>query len=200
FAQAQYLARVDLTSKGYCAGMTNAMALALHRGDEKIFLENLRKASTTATPMAQHTKFNHDMKSLQNVLDQTGDFHIGRMPSLIDSQRIINDLSTATTSKYLRISTEDHAMLAAVRIRNGKKEWFFFDPDSGLAKFDNLQSMRNAMEKLLDRGAMAATLKPLMSAQGTRQFYVSPFQPNDVLDSKVDSFAVSIMVSNPLAP
>ncbi|MGR2708055.1 hypothetical protein B7453_18365 [Pseudomonas sp. IB20] len=200
FAQAQYLARVDLTSKGYCAGMTNAMALALHRGDEKIFLENLRKASTTATPMAQHTKFNHDMKSLQNVLDQTGDFHIGRMPSLIDSQRIINDLSTATTSKYLRISTEDHAMLAAVRIRNGKKEWFFFDPDSGLAKFDNLQSMRNAMEKLLDRGAMAATLKPFMSAQGTRQFYVSPFQPNDVLDSKVDSFAVSIMVSNPLAP
>lgn len=198
FSQMEYLARIDLTSKGDCAGLVNAMALALQRGDEKIFLANLSKASTTTLQPPQHIKFNQDVKALQNAVNQKESFHIGTYPSATSSQSIIDQLSRATKSTYLRISTTDHALLAGVRIKDNKKEWFFFEPNGGLVRFDNLQSMQNGMKKILDSGSVAATLNPTITSQGVREFQVSPFQPNDVVTDKIDSFAVSLMVSHPL--
>jgi hypothetical protein len=198
FSQSSYLARVDLTSKGDCAGMVNAMALALHRGDETVFLENMRRASTTPLPTAQHSKFNQDLNTLQASVNQKETFHIGTAPSVMSHPRIIDDLSRATTSKYLRISTRDHALLAGVRINAGKKEWFFFEPNGGLVKFDNPQSMQAGLEKVLNSGSVGQTLNPRITQQGQREFHVSPFHPNDIVTAKIDSFAVSILVSEPL--
>lgn len=198
FSQIEYLARVDLTSKGDCAGLVNAMALALHRGDEKVFLSNLNKASTTASQTPQHVKFNHDLKTLQNTVDQKHTFHIGASPSVVSTQGIIDQLSRATKSTFLRISTKDHALLAGVRIKDNKKEWFFFEPNGGLVKFDNLTSMRSGMNKVLESGSVATTLKPQVTLQGNREFHVSAFHPDDIVTDKIDSFAVSFMVSNPL--
>lgn len=198
FAQADYLARVDLASKGDCAGMVNAMALALHRGDETVFLENLRRASTTQSPSSLHAKFNHDIKKLQDAVNQKETFHINGAPSLVTHQQIIDDLSTSATTKYVRISTQDHAMLAGIRVKDGRKEWFFFEPNGGLVKFDNAKSMQAGIEKTLNSGAMGATLQPWMSTQGIRQFHVSYFHPNHIVTDKIDSFAVSMMVSEPL--
>ncbi|MDT9634379.1 hypothetical protein F6S08_24585 [Pseudomonas sp. JV449] len=198
FAQSDYLGRVDLTSKGDCAGLSNAMALALHRGDEKIFLDNLRKASTTKSPSSLHDKFNRDIKTLQYAVNTKDTFHINAAPSLINHQSIIDDLSKSTASKYLRISTEDHAMLAGVRVKDGQKEWFFFEPNGGLVSFDNVESMREGIEKILSSGGVSATLKPKVSPAGKKEFHVSAFHPDDIVTDKVDSFAVSIMVSTPL--
>ena len=198
FSQSSYLARVDLTSKGDCAGMVNAMALALHRGDETVFLENMRRASTTPLPTAQHNTFNQHLKTLQASVNQKDTFHIGTAPSLMSPPRIIDELSRANSSKYLRISTRDHALLAGVRINAGKKEWFFFEPNGGLVKFDNLQSMQAGLEKVLNSGSVAQTLNPRITQQGLREFHVSPFHPNDIVTDRVDSFAVSVLVSEPL--
>ncbi|MGF6094020.1 hypothetical protein [Pseudomonas sp. 18175] len=198
FTQLEYLARVDLTSTGDCAGLVNAMALALQRGDEKIFLANLNKVSTSASHAPQHIKFNADLKHLQNAVDKKHSFHMGSAPSRDTAERIINQLTRATKSTYLRISTQDHALLAGVRFKDNKKEWFFFEPNGGLVKFDNLESMQKGMAKVLDSGAVSATLKPHVTSLGTREFLVSPFHPDDLVTEAVDSFAVSLMVSNPL--
>ena len=200
FAQSDYLDRVDLTSNGDCAGLSNAMALALHRGDEKIFLDNLRKASTTESPSPLHTLFNHDLKTLQYAVNTKDTFHVNAAPSLINHQSIIDDLSRSTTSKYLRISTEDHAMLAGIRVKDGQKEWFFFEPNGGLVRFDNVESMREGIEKILNSGGVSATLRPKISPGGKKGFHVSAFHPDDIVTDKVDSFAVSMMVSRPLPP
>lgn len=198
FAQIDYHARVDLTSKGDCAGLSNAMALALHRGDEATFLKNLETASRSPTPRAQHTKFVLDLRNLQNATSKRLTFHAGGHPSSIKYQTIINDLSTATTSTYLRISTADHAMLAGIRIKNGTKEWFFFDPNGGLVKFDNVAAMQAGLEKALNSGAHAATLNPKRSLTGHPEFQVSRFHPKDMINENIDSFAVSLMISEPL--
>ena len=198
FAQTDYLGRVDLTSNGDCAGLSNAMALALHRGDETTFLDNLRKASTTKSPSSLHDKFNQDLKTLHYAVNTKDTFHINATPSLFNPQSIIDDLSKSTTSKYLRISTEDHAMLAGIRVKDGQKEWFFFEPNSGMVRFDNVESMREGVEKILNSGSISSTLKPKVSPAGKKEFHVSAFQPNDIVTDKIDSFAVSMMVSTPL--
>ena len=89
-------------------------------------------------------------------------------------------------------------MLAGIRVKDGQKEWFFFEPNSGMVRFDNVESMREGVEKILNSGSISSTLKPKVSPAGKKEFHVSPFHPDDIVTDKVDSFAVSIMVSTPL--
>ncbi|RUP82197.1 hypothetical protein D8M40_12685, partial [Corynebacterium propinquum] len=83
-------------------------------------------------------------------------------------------------SMTIRIGTVDHAMLAEVRIKNGKPEWFFFDPNAGLVKFTNLQSMEKGMEELLNSGQSAALHNTRRTLTGKRAYSISTFDPGHV--------------------
>ena len=188
-SQIYYNAQVDIPSIGECAGMSYAMAMAIHAGKEEQFLKNMLKAADVpGTPGAD--KFIKDLRELQARVQTPATYHYGVPPATVSYQNIIDNLADFKASTTVRIGTHDHAMLAGVRIESGKKEWFFYDPNSGLVKFNNAMSMREGMEKVLNSGAIAATNNTLRSPTGARYYTVSKFAPSDVNRPGIDATAV----------
>lgn len=189
-SQMHYNACVDLPSIGECAGMSYAMALAIHAGKEDQFIKNMLKvADAPRTPGAD--KFINDLRELQARVESTADFHYGMRPITAGHQEIISKLAGFQTSTTLRVGTRDHAMLAGVRVENGKKEWFFYDPNAGLVKFNNSMAMQEGMEKVLNSGNLAATNNTLRSPAGGRLYSVSIFDPSDVKRPGIDANAAA---------
>lgn len=189
-SQMHFNACVDLPSIGECAGMSYAMAMAIHAGKEDQFIKNMLKvAGERKTPGAD--KFVHDLRELQARVQNPANFHYGVRPITAGYQEIISRLARFQTSTTVRIGTRDHAMLAGVRVENGKKEWFFYDPNSGLVKFNNSMVMQEGMEKVLNSGNLAATNNTLRSPAGGRQYSVSIFDPSDVNRPGIDANAVA---------
>ncbi|WP_157356541.1 hypothetical protein [Pseudomonas sp. CBZ-4] len=189
-SQIHYNAKVDLPSIGECAGMSYAMALAIHAGKEDQFIKNMLKvADVPKTPGAD--KFISDLRNLQAKVQNPAMFHYGVQPRTVGYQEIISKLARFQTSTTVRIGTHDHAMLAGVRVESGKKEWFFYDPNAGLVKFNNSLAMQEGMEKLLNSGKLAATNNTLRSPGAGRQYSVSLFDPADVNRPGIDANAVA---------
>lgn len=189
-SQMHYNACVDLPSIGECAGMSYAMALAIHAGKEDQFIKNMLKvADAPRTPGAD--KFINDLRELQAKVQKSANFHYGVRPMTAGYQEIISKLAGFQTSTTVRIGTRDHAMLAGVSVDNGKKEWFFYDPNSGLVKFNNSMAMQEGMEKVLNSGKLAATNNTLRSPVEGRQYSVSIFDPADVNRPGIDTNAVA---------
>lgn len=178
-SQVHYLANVDITSRGECAGLSNAMALAVHQGKEDKLMQNLyRAADNPSDPKA--ALFIQQLKDLQDSASRKTTFHMGKPHTKKPYQDIIEDLTNSPQSKTLRITTKDHAMLAGIRVEAGKTDWFFYEPNSGMATFTTLQSMQEGMEKALNSGNIAATLLPYGKKRGTREYSVSTFDPTDM--------------------
>ncbi|TFF14388.1 hypothetical protein EXW72_04740 [Pseudomonas sp. BCA14] len=178
FSQAHYNAYVDLPSVGECAGISYAMALALHQGTEEQLVKNLLKvaedpASAANAPFATH------LRNLQDAVKKPSSFHFGGQVE-VGYDEIIEKMLTSGTSTTIRIGTVDHAMLAGVQIKNGKPEWFFFDPNAGLVKFTNLKSMERGMEELLNSGQSAALRNTRRTLTGKRAYSISIFEPGHV--------------------
>ncbi|WP_161548024.1 hypothetical protein [Pseudomonas sp. Q1] len=178
FSQARYNAHVDLSSVGECAGISYAMALALHLGSEEQFVKNLLKVSDNPSTAA-HTRFATHLRDLQDAVKKPSAFHFGGQVE-VGYDEIIEKMLTSGKSMTIRIGTVDHAMLAGVRIKNGKPEWFFFDPNAGLVKFTNLQSMEKGMEELLNSGQSAALHNTRRTLTGKRAYSISTFEPGHV--------------------
>ena len=188
-SQIYYNSKVDLPSIGECAGMSYAMAVAIQTGKEEQFLKNMLKvADGPQTPAAD--KFINDLRDLQAKVQKSPDFHYGVQAVNVVYQTIIDELARFKTSTTVRIGTRNHAMLAGVRVENGKKEWFFYDPNSGLVKFNNATSMREGMEKVLNSGKIAATNSTDKSATGSRVYSVSQFDSSDLNRPGIDANAV----------
>ena len=179
YSQGHYLAHVNMISKGECAGMTNTMGLAFIKGDEDKLLENMsRAAKMPDSPDA--AKFVSELRGFHNTVNAKHSFHMGAVPTKMDADDIIDALETSPTTKVLRIATKDHAMLAGIRVRNGKPEWIFYEPNSGLAKFATPEAMREGMRRTLDTGALSATFNTYGQKRAGRDFNVSEFDPTDI--------------------
>lgn len=178
-SQAFYNAHVDLPSQGECAGLTYAMAMAIQTGKEDQLLKNMMTA-TQSPHAAVGTSFINDVRRLQDTVTLFDDFHLGGKAVQRGCSDIIGELTDATETTLLKIATKDHALLAAVRIESGKKEWFFYDPNGGLAKFTSLESMKAGIENVLSKGKIAALLNTDTSTFGGRVFSVSKFGPTDL--------------------
>lgn len=188
-SQMYYNAKVDLPSIGECAGMSYAMAIAIQTGKEDQFLKNMLKvADGPQTPEA--AKFIKDLRDLQAKVQNSTAFHYGVQSVNVGYQNIIDKLANFKTSTTVRIGTRDHAMLAGVRIEDGKKEWFFYDPNSGLVKFNTAISMREGMENVLNSGKIAATNNTIKSPTGSRVYSVSKFDSSDLNRPGIDANAV----------
>lgn len=196
-SQLDYLAHVDLSSKGECAGLSNLMALAIHSGKDDIFMQNLYRAARNPTD-ADAAEFIQELNNLQRAVGQKTTFHMGKPSIKKDHQSIIDDLTNSSTSKTLRIGTKDHGMIAGITVEPGKTEWFFYEPNSGMVKFDTLASMQNGMEKVLNSGGIAANLNAYGSKRGAREYYVSEFSPNDLKAANVYTLELADMINNPL--
>lgn len=183
-SQGHYLAHVNMVSRGECAGLSNAMAYAIHHGNEDILLKNIPRAAL-AKEAPGSTEFICDMTEFHNTVNNKESFHMGAAKKKMDADEIIDALESSPDSKTLRLASKDHAMLAGIRVRNGRPEWFFYEPNSGFAKFSSPESMRQGMHKVLESGALAATLNTYGRKRGGRDFNVSEFDPADIDNSSI---------------
>ncbi|WP_311882968.1 MULTISPECIES: hypothetical protein [unclassified Pseudomonas] len=179
YSQGHYLAHVNMVSKGQCAGLSNAMALAILKGNEDKLIDNLSKAAKMPySPDA--TKFISNLEQFHNTVNNKYTFHMGAPLTKMDADEIIEALETSANSKILRLTSKDHAMLAAIRVRNGKPEWLFYEPNSGLVKFATPEAMKEGLHKALESGALSVTLNTYGSKRAGRDFNVSEFHPADI--------------------
>ena len=196
-SQHHYLAHVDPASRGECAAMANTMAMAIEQGKEDLFLTNLYRAA--ASPLTQQSqKFIKTLRSFQDVAGHKRSYHLDQPFKKLNVAQIIEDLTNSPTSKTLRIGEKDHGLIAGIRVKDGTTDWFFYDPDAGLVKFQTLQSMQEGLDKVLSSRLSAPTRKPYGTKRGTIEYNVSEFHSRDVVYDKVDDLAVAHLVFTPL--
>ncbi|OIN53175.1 hypothetical protein BFL40_11740 [Pseudomonas costantinii] len=186
--QGFYLSQTDLPSNGECAALANTMALAIQHGSADQLIGNFFKASANALD-PKVIAFRKQLNDMHKILSP--DFHAGQPFSAMPYNDIIANLRNATTSTTLKISTQNHGLLAGVTINNHQKEWFFFDPNFGLAKFPDQASMERGLELTLNSGKSGGTLDPVAITGGVPEYHVSTFRDGD--------FLMSVPYQNPFA-
>ncbi len=181
--QSFYLSVATHDIDGECAALSNAMALALLEGRENQLFDNL--ALVIADPDADEAKkFIETLKALQFHSKNEGKFHATGLNAPVYYQAIVSELSTATTSKTLMISSKDHAMFAGVRVDPAdasKKSWYFYDPNYGLANFPTQAAMEKGLESSLKSGH--AHYGNFFTGP---QYKVSVFNQAEMAERKVD--------------
>lgn len=184
-----YLSQTDLASNGECAAIVNTMALAILRGRRDEFIANFMKAVGNAdNPSVQ--AFRRELNQMHQVL--SSQYHGTQPFSQLPYTDIINELGKATPATLLSISTKDHGLLAGVTLNSSnQKEWFFFNPNFGLATFPDEASMRKGLEVSLNSGWSAGTLNPVDVVSGVPEFNVSHFNEQ--------SFTHTVPYNNPYA-
>lgn len=184
-----YLAQADIASKGECAALVDTMALAIQHGAKDVLIANFFKAaSSNSTPasIAWRKQLNEIHQTLRV------DFHGSEAVTQVPYTEIIKRLGDAQKPTMIKISTQDHGLLGGMTIDdNFNKEWFFFDPNFGIATFPNQAAMERGLESTLNSGRAASTLKPISFEKGVPEFHISTFNDGD--------FLMSVPYNNPFA-
>ncbi|MBP5947439.1 MULTISPECIES: hypothetical protein [unclassified Pseudomonas] len=184
-SQAYYIAYVDLASKGECAGLSSAMAVAMAQGKEDVLLQNLYKAAHKPD-IPQANKFIHDLRNFQDKVNKKSNFHLNATLEVMTVNEIVNTLLSSPHSKTLMLSTKDHGMVAGIRVTDGNPQWFFYDPNSGLAKLESIAAMQETFVKVLENGALASSHNTFRSTRGGRVYEVSEFNINNIDASYIE--------------
>lgn len=156
--QTLYLALTHIFSPGECAGLSTAMAMAIMDGTENTLLDNLVIAAARPK-LAANTAFLESISKLENSMMYQPQLHAGS-GTLVPVDNIIKKMSKATSTTTWLISSDDHAMVAGVRIDPtdiSKKIWYFYEPSYGLAKFESEKAMKAGVSKLLKKGPIGSS-------------------------------------------
>lgn len=192
-----YLGRVNILSAGECAGIANAMGLALSSGKQRVLLENFYTAAAKPN-VPGSTTFIKNMEQFQAAAGDAISYHMGKPIRQVPYTTIIKELSEATASNTLRIGSTNHALLAGVNIENGTKQWFYFDPNYGHATFDSVESMQNALERTLNRGTSPHRLHAYNADSAIPEYKVSDFDASDLTLARTNNVDVSSFSSTHL--
>jgi hypothetical protein len=197
--QGFYLSQVEPISGGQCAMLANSMAYAIQEGREATLIDNFFTAM--AHPNHPDTQsFRNKLQGYQANLRTN--FHVNEAVRNLDYKHIIDELAEATTSKSLLIGNTTHGISAGVRINGVEKEWFYYDPNLGLAKFNTEAAMRNGLERAFNSGATSQLFAP---PPGTTTYSVSTFNEVALMTALGDIrgpyslFATPITISTPIA-
>ncbi|MCK6189221.1 hypothetical protein [Pseudomonas sp. EYE_354] len=169
--QGFYLSQASVLSEGECAALSNVMAAAIKHGKQETFMRNLyasmvptltpdeilalrktdpAKAVAEQTRAAKVARFHEQLSELQNILGSN--FHLGMQERLVPYTELISELANASRSRTLLINGPGHGITAGVTVSQGKKEWFYFDPNFGKAAFTTEAQMRAGLESTLKSG------------------------------------------------
>ncbi len=156
--QTFYLSHTHLYSRGECAGLSTAMAVALQEGTENTLLDNLAIVSAADRASTGNAKFLEDLTKLEEAMKYPKDFH-GPTGKLVPYSAIVDRMSKAKGTTMFMINAEDHAMVAGVRIdpKTLKPVWYFYEPSYGLAKFSSPKKMKAGLDKLLRSGPIGTS-------------------------------------------
>jgi hypothetical protein len=198
-SQGFYLSQVSLLSDGECAALSNVMAAAFKQGKQDIFIENLYsailpvlspdeiaalnrldpvKAANEQRRATKVAKFQARLNSIQGILGHN--FHLGMQARQVPYTTIISELSNANSSKTLLINGPGHGIIAGVIVSNGKKEWFYFDPNFGKATFSTQAVMSAALENTLKAGKSKNLLPHFGNNPNAPEYKISVFNETEL--------------------
>lgn len=205
--QGFYLSQVDLLSEGECAALSNVMAAAVKHGKSQTFMDNLwrsmvptlgpneiaqlrisnpAKAAEEALRAKNAPRFHKLLNELQGELG--ANFHLGMQTRQVPYTTIISELASAKSSKTLLIQAPGHGITAGVVFNNGKKEWFYFDPNFGKATFTTEAGMRAGLESTLRSGKTKNILPHFGQNSRMPEYKISVF---DELELNITTKTVS---------
>lgn len=185
-----YLSLVNMGSEGECAGISNAMALAIGTGKEHTLLSNFYTAAANPN-VPSNAAFISNIETLQKVTGTETLYHMGQTPRRVPYTTIISELANATESTTLRVASEHHALLAGVKVDGANKQWFYFDPNYGYVTFDSLDSMKNGLERTLNRGISPYRLDAYKRDSAVPEYQISQFSPTDLTPDRTGNVDVS---------
>jgi hypothetical protein len=197
FSQCYFLARVDMASNGRCAALSYAMAYAYLQGREGTLLTNVFKAANKQTD-PQAARFISALEKSQQRLGAKYSFHTGGKPEKMDAQKIIDELADSLEQKILMIGTKSHGMVAGTRFIDSQQEWFFYDPNSGMAIFTTKETLQEGLSKALGNGALANTFQTYGKKRSGADYAVNAFKPDDLeikdIRSSLEDFSIPLNV------
>ena len=182
--QTLYLALAHIFSPGECAGLSTAMAMAIMDGTENTLIDNLAIAAARPN-LPANAAFLESITKLENTMMYQEQLH-GVSGALVPVDGIIKKMSKATSTTAWLISSDEHAMVAGVRVdptNTSKKLWYFYEPSYGLAKFDSEKAMKVGVNKLLKNGPIG-TSQVHFGTPSKPLYGVSVFNQNTLIDRK----------------
>ncbi len=177
--QGYYLSQVKPISPGQCAAFSNTVAYAFQDGKISTFIDNFFTAMANPNHLGTQN-FRNSLQSFQSSLRTN--FHGTQPTQNFTYGQIITELANAQTSKSLLISNGSggHGISAGVLVNGAEKEWYYYDPNFGIARFSTEQAMRTGVERAMNSGA---TRHMFLPDPGTSAYKVSTFDEMQLMNA-----------------
>lgn len=197
--QVVYLSQVSPLSQGQCAALSHAMAEAIKDGKEMKLIGNLFEAAANpATPASR--KFVDALNDTQKQVRSPTMFHGTANPRTISHLDIVPELTDATKTKFLMLSTPDHAITAGVRVTGAKKEFFLFDANYGLVPFPDADTMKRGLTKIFTDKKLPVQYATHSTNPNKLEFKVSVQDPSWATKASVNKQSVTDLYADSLFP
>ncbi|KRP47834.1 hypothetical protein SAMN04490190_1092 [Pseudomonas libanensis] len=144
--QSSYIGMTSQLSEGQCAAFSRLMATAMEEGKDITFIKNLYTAAAFPSDPACR-RFIENLNKLQQRTQTKTAFYAGKTSELLSVEGMVKKLDGLTPPKSIMIDAPGHAMAAGVKIEDGKKVFWFNDPNYGLAKFESSDFMHAGLDK-----------------------------------------------------
>lgn len=145
--QVVYLTLTLQLSDGQCAALSRVMATAIENGKEAEFIKNLYTAAAFPTDPASRA-FAKKLSKIQNQVGPRSAFHADKTLRQLSYQDMIKELSDSPIQKSVMIDSPGHAMAAGVKVKNGEKIFWYYDPNFGVANFSSAEAMEGGLHRL----------------------------------------------------
>lgn len=197
--QVVYLTQTLQLSDGQCAALSRIMATAMEHGKEAEFIKNLYTAAAFPTDPASRA-FTQTLRKLQNQVGGQTAFHAGKTPRQLSYKDMIKELSDSPAQKSLMIDSPGHAMTAGVKMKDGEKVFWFYDPNFGLANFSTAEAMEGGLTRLFHDKKLNAQYKTHSLDRNNLEFKV--FEHDDAWVQKNSVFGADVkgLYDVPLIP
>ncbi|PHN32019.1 YopT-type cysteine protease domain-containing protein [Pseudomonas sp. ICMP 460] len=197
--QVVYLTQTLQLSDGQCAALSRVMANAMAEGKEAEFIKNLYTAAAFPTDPASRS-FVKTLSKLQTQVGSAAGFHAGKIPRQISYQGMIKELNDANVPKSIMIDSPGHAMAAGVKLKDGEKTFWFYDPNFGLATFSSAEAMEGGLKKLFHDKKLNVQYKTHGPDKNNLQLKVSDHDDFWMQKNSVLGADVNVLYDAPLTP
>lgn len=186
--QSSYIGMTHQLSEGQCAAISRLMATAMEEGKDITFIKNLYTAAAFPSDPACR-RFIEKLNKLQQRIQPQSAFYAGKTAELLSIEDMVKKLDGFTPPKSIMIDTPGHAVAAGVTIEDGKKVFWFNDPNYGLAKFENSNLMHAGLDKHFRDKKLDVPYKTHGIDRNTLEFNIFEHdnewrKKNDIFDSE----------------
>nr|WP_314526633.1 hypothetical protein [uncultured Pseudomonas sp.] len=192
-----YLSQVDSLSQGQCAALSKIMASALEKDEAQTLIGNMFVAAAKPTHPASMA-FAKTLQDVQKQVTTPTMFHAGNPTRQISHLELIEELARAKAPVTLMIDSPGHAMMAGMRLDGTNKQFFFYDPNVGLATFPSPSAMSDGMKGLFTQKKPATPYRSYSTSADTLEFKVSTHDSGWAKKASVHEDPVKRLYETPL--